>query len=68
MQDEQDGCADLGRLVEPVEVDEVTVRGGDPLSPQEHAAPAQERAPHGLEVPVAAPPGRAELARRYSCP
>src|SRR2546430_15780314 len=54
-----------GRRVQAIEVDEVTVGRGDPLTPGRDGAPAHERAPDGLRVAVSQPPRRAE---RYSCP
>jgi hypothetical protein len=48
------------RTVQPVEVEEVSVSGGDPLAPQRDATAADERAPDGLEVSASTPPGRAK--------
>ena len=44
------------RGVGPVEIDEVTVAGGDPLPPRPDAVAAEERTPDGLDVRVPAPP------------
>ena len=53
--------------VSPVEIDEVTVGGGDPLPPPPDPVTAEERAPDSLDVRVPAPPGRPERGR-YSWP
>jgi hypothetical protein len=58
MQDQDERGA--GRAIQPVEVEKVPVGSDDPLAPQREAATAHERAPEGLEVPVAAPPGWVE--------
>src|SRR5262245_2509555 len=44
------------RPVGPVEIDEVTVAGGDPLPPRLDTVAAEERTPDGLRVRVPAPP------------
>jgi hypothetical protein len=53
----------LGRPVEPVEIEKISIGGDDSLAPQPEAAAADERAPDGLEVSAATPPGR---VKRYS--
>ena len=66
VQDQQERRSRGRRPRDPVEVDEVTVAGVDPLAPKRQAAAvAEERAPHRLQVTVRAPPGGAV---RYSCP
>src|SRR5262249_60549766 len=46
--------------VGPVQVDEVTVRGDDPLPPPPDPVTAEERTPDRLHVRVPGPPGRPE--------
>jgi hypothetical protein len=58
MEDQHDGRR--RRAIQPVEVEEISIGGGDPLAVQRDAAAARERAPDGLEVSVPTPPGRAK--------